>query len=415
VEKINKDNYEAFLLDYSERTLSAADLAELKAFALSHPELEIELEESELPYLSQGDVTFESPELLKKSNSDVLDEKLFDYVEGNLSSGEIVALEEKLCADPELRSAFELLKKTVFQPEAGTYFEDKMSLVRSEDDLVLSDRVISYFENTLPFAERTVFEQELIVNQVLKDDLRLVSSTRLVADLQTVYPTKEILKKTSRVIALFNWRIAGSLAAAILLMIGFAVVFNYYATVKQPPATFAKNGPAVPIKPGANNPIAIGLKNNNEVRADKPTVTDKKDVQTARVDIKQDSKNSSYAKTEERTPAKKEIAAPELAPQPREPIVPEKDEKVLAAAKKDPEVKNDTTEVVTNHYTSLEEIAEVDELEKVVLDNEQKGFWKRAVSLAKKANAFGLKAVDGQEESNQKYRLSFNSFSVEKK
>jgi hypothetical protein len=51
----------------------------------------------------------------------------------------------------------------------------------------------------------------------------------------------------------------------------------------------------------------------------------------------------------------------------------------------------------------------------VVAANAKKGFWKRAVDIAKQANKLGLKSLDGEETTNQNYLLSFNSFSVEKR
>ena len=47
--RINLDNYEAFLLDHMEGKLNVQDLAELKAFSLLHPELNIDLEQDSLP------------------------------------------------------------------------------------------------------------------------------------------------------------------------------------------------------------------------------------------------------------------------------------------------------------------------------------------------------------------------------
>jgi hypothetical protein len=64
------------------------------------------------------------------------------------------------------------------------------------------------------------------------------------------------------------------------------------------------------------------------------------------------------------------------------------------------------------NYLIAEEI-EVEEF--IAAAPEKKGFWQRAVSLAKKANKLGVKSLDGSETSNQNYSLSFNSFSIEKR
>ncbi len=63
---INIHNYEAYLLDYYEQQLSAELTAELVLFAELHPELNIDLEDTELEYLTPEKVEFTNKDYLSK-------------------------------------------------------------------------------------------------------------------------------------------------------------------------------------------------------------------------------------------------------------------------------------------------------------------------------------------------------------
>lgn len=63
--QINKHNYEAFLLDYSEGVLPAEEVAELLLFIEKNANLNIDLDDFDLPYLSATDEEFEEKAYLK--------------------------------------------------------------------------------------------------------------------------------------------------------------------------------------------------------------------------------------------------------------------------------------------------------------------------------------------------------------
>jgi len=78
----------------------------------------------------------------------------------------------------------------------------------------------------------------------------------------------------------------------------------------------------------------------------------------------------------------------------------------------------DSTISKKNYLVVAEDISEENdlmELKESSTAGGKKGLWKRAVRLARQANKLGVKSIDGQENSKNNYRLSFNSFSVEKK
>ena len=63
-EKINITNYEAFLLDYLEGNLSEGEISLLKIFVAAHPQLNIDLEDTELVSLEKDESVFTSKENL---------------------------------------------------------------------------------------------------------------------------------------------------------------------------------------------------------------------------------------------------------------------------------------------------------------------------------------------------------------
>ena len=63
---INIENYEAFLLDYMEGDLSTEDTVALQMFAAQHPHLNIDLNDLEFVELNAEEISFNAKEDLKK-------------------------------------------------------------------------------------------------------------------------------------------------------------------------------------------------------------------------------------------------------------------------------------------------------------------------------------------------------------
>jgi hypothetical protein len=128
--KINIENYEAFLLDYMEGTLSTEDLVSLQIFAAQHPHLNIDLNDLELVELSAEEIQFNEKENLKKSP--VSDEQFVAYIENQLSSEEKQKLETICLSNDILAKELQLFKKTIVGPDANIVFKNKHSLKKQE-------------------------------------------------------------------------------------------------------------------------------------------------------------------------------------------------------------------------------------------------------------------------------------------
>ena len=411
---IDLHNYEAFLLDYSEGNLNAEDCALLKDFVLAHPELEIDLEDFNLPYINLETHIADFKNDLKKNETEIPDEELINYVEGNLSKEQKLAFETKLKLDKELASDLESYKKTLLVADIAQVYDNKIVLLKSEEDLLLNNRLVLCVENQLSESERLQLEAELNKNADLRKEFELFSKTVLIADESIVFPSKEELKKKNRVIVLFSLRSIGSMAAAILLLIGFMGVIKFYTESPN-----NEDGILVIKVPVTKEPKK--LIESSEKPAIEQNLADKNS--NARKTIEKTSTSSHKEALATQKETKQNKLAPVLVivsqlvdvPQVKtyKEIIPtEKQNTELASTAFPPN--NDSTLNKRNYLALAEDILEeVDFGDSKEL--EKKSFWKRATQLARKANKLGVKSIDGQEDSENKYSLSFNSFSVGKK
>lgn len=128
--KINIENYEAFLLDYMEGNLSTEDLVSLQMFAAQHPHLNIDLNDLELVELETEKIHFNEKENLKKPL--VSDEQFVAYIENELSQKEKQNLDTICIANENLAKELRLYKSTIISADASIVFENKNSLKKQE-------------------------------------------------------------------------------------------------------------------------------------------------------------------------------------------------------------------------------------------------------------------------------------------
>lgn len=162
--KFNLNNYESYLLDYTEGTLSASDRVEMDLFLQQHPQiLEQLLEFVEAPALP--DLEVQLPGSVKSS-----------------------------------------LKK------------DEFFVSKSEfDNLLIKELEVDLTEN-----ESNLLAKQLATNYFLHEK-QLIAATKLQPDLSLIFPDKESLKKRSKIVPLFYYT---SVAASLLIAFGSYYLFN---------------------------------------------------------------------------------------------------------------------------------------------------------------------------------------------
>lgn len=124
--KINLNNYEAFMLDHMEGNLSPQDTLALKAFAVLHPELDLNFDE-ELATLHTEHISFENKQNIKAAFSDEL---VIGYLENILEGSEKQEAEKLVIHNTVFKHELELYKRTIAVADTTIVFENKESLKR---------------------------------------------------------------------------------------------------------------------------------------------------------------------------------------------------------------------------------------------------------------------------------------------
>ena len=408
--KINSHNYEAFLVDYFDGNLSDVLITELKAFVIANPQLNIDLDDMDLPSFSEEGIEAGFKNDLKKTDTFLEDEELINYLENNLTEADKKIFEVKLVNDIALNNELNGYKKTILINEPALVFHEKAGLVKTDDDLILNNSALAYIEGQLEASGKLQFEAELKTNSTLQKEVSLFNKTKLEATTSIQFPDKGSLKKETKVIALFSFRKLASMAAAILLLIGLAFVFNYYNS-----------------KPIISDQLANSISNNvnkviDTIDSLNLATTKSKALIANNVTNAAESKSPSKGNRKDLNIAKTNTVVlneNEILPLANNLI--ENESKAVFANNNTSKV--DTTNTLLSNLNSttpkfskqnylIVEVAE--EEEAVASTTVKKGFWKRAVDIAKQANKLGIKSLDGEETPDKNYVLSFNSFSVEK-
>lgn len=408
--KINSHNYEAFLVDYFDGNLSDVLITELKAFVIANPQLNIDLDDMDLPSFSEEGIEAGFKNDLKKTDTFLEDEELINYLENNLTEADKKIFEVKLVNDIALNNELNGYKKTILINEPALVFNEKAGLVKTDDDLILNNSALAYIEGQLEASGKLQFEAELKTNSTLQKEVSLFNKTKLEATTSIQFPDKGSLKKETKVIALFSFRKLASMAAAILLLIGLAFVFNYYNS-----------------KPIISDQLANSISNNvnkviDTIDSLNLATTKSKALIANNVTNAAESKSPSKGNRKDLNIAKTNTVVlneNEILPLANNLI--ENESKAVFANNNTSKV--DTTNTLLSNLNSttpkfskqnylIVEVAE--EEEAIVSTTVKKGFWKRAVDIAKQANKLGIKSLDGEETPDKNYVLSFNSFSVEK-
>lgn len=215
--KINKENYEAYLLDLAEGNLSAADEKELKRFLEEHPELQEDFEDFEFLAVPSDDVEFSDKASLKMEISGDLEDRMIAFHEGDLSAKEEEELHGEIAKSDAAQKDFEIYSKLYVKADE-VEFADKSSL-KMEMAGDLEDRIIAYHEGDLSIGEEEELRKEVAATDAEKD-FELYGSMMLQADEHITFPDKTLLKKKAPVVVrLYPYAAA---AAAILLLLFFA-------------------------------------------------------------------------------------------------------------------------------------------------------------------------------------------------
>lgn len=131
MKKIDINNYELFIVDYLDGNLSNKEIDSLRAFAILHPELDIDLTE-ELPVLEKELEVFKNKGQLKKDFSfDSFENLAIGNLEGDNDDSDNDLLQQYLSEEPSLEKEFQLYQKTKLIP-SKVIMPNKSSLYKSK-------------------------------------------------------------------------------------------------------------------------------------------------------------------------------------------------------------------------------------------------------------------------------------------
>jgi hypothetical protein len=126
--KINKHNYEAYLLDYSEGVLPAEEVAELLLFIETNPALKIDLTEFDLIYLESPSETYEAKDNLKSIPR--IEELVIGYTESVLNEDEKAELKALESVNPSIVALKSAYKEAIL-PLEQVSFPNRKALKRT--------------------------------------------------------------------------------------------------------------------------------------------------------------------------------------------------------------------------------------------------------------------------------------------
>jgi len=238
--RINRENYEEFLVDYAEGTLSAELVQQVESFLLLNPDVQEEFDLYNESMLETADVLFSKKEDLKKIpfektsfSSEYFQQLCVAKVEGLLPANDADFLNKMVASDKQKKHELELFEKTKLIVEQFNYNE-KLTLKQDEiihnvGDANFEEYCIACMEGWLDQKGLVSLNDFIAANPSKKTILDSYFKTKLTPDLSVVFPNKRKIKRFS----IFSPKIKKyasiiSSAAAIVVM---AFMFFYTTTL----------------------------------------------------------------------------------------------------------------------------------------------------------------------------------------
>ncbi len=230
--KIDKNNYEAFFLDYSEGNLSDDQIVELLLFLELNPDLKVELELFEMDLKLEPEnisAHINIKKILDVNQSD--EELIIAYLEDDLSLKEKNFIEEKLKSDSAFKRLYQSFNHLKLKPQQDITLDKDCLLPIDINSSNYEELFIAYHEGDLNLINRKQVEHYAKENK-LERELRAISKLKLKADQSLVFQNKnELKRKEGRVIPLYAW--ISSAAALFLLFFVLSKGWNNEETIVE--------------------------------------------------------------------------------------------------------------------------------------------------------------------------------------
>ena len=265
--KITRGNYEAFMIDHLDGTLSIEREAELLLFLEAHIDLKAELEGLDEMVLEQDLPVFEFRDGLKKSildsgkvNTDNFEEFCVAFYEGDLMDVEQEHLHNFVHDHPSLSNDFQLFGKLKLSGENYIQFPYKTNLQQfasatsetiSESNYI--DFLIAQNEGDLPNQRALELSQFLGANPQYKNDAQQISSLKLKADSSIIFENKSMLKRRAVMIPIANKWMNVAAASVAIFVVFYSLIprhdFNEQGNAIVNPSKIIENHSIVDLTP----------------------------------------------------------------------------------------------------------------------------------------------------------------------
>jgi hypothetical protein len=213
--EINKNNYEAFLLDLMEGKLSSEERNAVLLFLEKHPEIEFDYDLS-LPEITVDDALSFGAKNNLKHLVDEKEESVVFYLDGVLSGEEKLAFETQLKKDESLQALVKQYENIKLEPETIAFPMATSSLFKFSEK---EEELISYSEGLLTQNESNKILVKAQADEVLMKELQTYKAAKTHSDLSIVYPNKEELKKSAIIVFLRSNVSYLSIAASLVLLL----------------------------------------------------------------------------------------------------------------------------------------------------------------------------------------------------
>ncbi len=292
--KINRDNYEAYFLDYHEGQLSPEMVEEVLLFAEQNPDLKTFLDEFEAISLqADPDVVFENKSSIRKNhifatsqvNELNYEEYLLNETEGLLNAEEISAIEEFISINPQFEKERRLYALAHLSVDDNFVFEAKESLkiraipVGAIDAETFETFMARDLEGDLNPDEKLHFAEFMKYNPQLQKDQEIYKHTILNAETDIVFEDKNSLKRTAVIPMrrLVYYALSAAASLALIFSIYFLLDRN---TIPQQVAEQGKVKSTVnkvitePIKALPENQVAVNIQQPSDIVSTRKQKTD---------------------------------------------------------------------------------------------------------------------------------------------
>ena len=236
--KISRSNYEEFMIDHLDGTLSTEREAELLLFLEANPDLKEELESLDNMVLTHENPIFEFRDGLKKSildsgsvNTGNFEDYCIAFYENDLLNDEENHLHNFVHDHPSLKKDYELYGLLKLSSNSFVEFPYKTSLqqfasttVESISETNYIDFLIAKNEGDLSLKRLDELNQFLIKNPKYQIEAKQMASLKLHADMSITFANKSMLKRRAVLIPLNNKWMNVAAASVAMLVVFYSII-----------------------------------------------------------------------------------------------------------------------------------------------------------------------------------------------